>query len=48
MLALSGFELEPLEVIDVAVGDEIAADVALRAAIGVIVDADPDRRAGRR
>ena len=47
VLALPGLELEPLQVVDVAVRDEEAADVALRAAVRVVVDADPDRRAGR-
>ena len=48
VLALAGLELEPLEVVDVGVGDEKAADVALRRAVRVIVDADPDRRPPRR
>ena len=45
MLALSRLELEPLLVIDVRVRDEEAAHDALRRAVRVIVDADPDRRA---
>ena len=48
VLALAGLEFQPLQVVDVAVRDEEAADVALRAAIGVVVDADPQRRRGRR
>ena len=42
VLALAGLELEALEVVDVAVGDEEAADVPCGAAVGVVVDADPD------
>ncbi len=48
VLALAGFELEPLQVVDVGVGDEEATDVTLRRAVRVVVDADPDRRAPRR
>ena len=44
VLALAGLELEPLQVIDVAVGDEEAAHRALRRLVGVVVDVDPDRR----
>ena len=45
VLALAGFELEPLQVIDVAVGGEEAANVALLVAIRVVVDAHPQRLA---
>ena len=48
MLALAGLELEALQVVDVAVGDEEAADAPLRVAVRVVVDADPDRRPARR
>ena len=34
VLALAGLELEPLQVVDVGVGDEEAADVALRVRSG--------------
>ena len=43
MLALARLELQPLDVIDVGVGRKKAANVAARAAIGVVVDADPER-----
>ena len=45
VLALAGLELQALQVVDVAVGDEEPADVTLRAAVGVVVDPDPERRA---
>ena len=47
VLALAGLELEALQVIDVAVGDEEAAHVALLVAIRVVVDAHPERLAAR-
>ena len=43
MLALARFELQPLDVVDIGVSREQAPDVAARAAIGVIIDADPER-----
>ena len=42
MLALARLELEALDVVDVGVGREHAADVAARPAIRVVVDADPE------
>jgi hypothetical protein len=48
MLALARLELQLLQVVDVAVRDQEAADMALRAAVGVVVDADPQRRAAGR
>ena len=48
VLALARLELDVLQVVDVGVGDEEAADVALRRAVRVVVDADPDRRPARR
>ena len=42
MLALASLELHPLDVVDVGVGREHAADVAARAPIRVVVDADPE------
>ena len=48
MLALPCFELQPLQVVDVGIGREEPADEAVRAAVGVIVDADPDRGTARR
>src|SRR6185503_16052292 len=49
VLALTRLELEPLQVVDIAVRREEAADVSLLVAVGVEVDAHPDRRtAGRR
>src|SRR5689334_2671331 len=47
MLALPRLELEPLQVVDIAIRREEAADVALLIAIGVEVDAHPDRRPPR-
>ena len=47
VLALTRLELEPLQVIDVAVRREEAADVSLLVAVRVVVDAHPDRRAAR-
>ena len=44
MLAAAGLELEPLQLIDVGVGDEETANVAVGAAVRIVVDADPDRR----
>ncbi len=48
VLALARLELDALDVVDVGVGDEEAADLALRRAVRVVVDADPDRRPARR
>ena len=42
MLALAGLELEALDVVDVGIGRENAADVAARSTVGVVVDADPE------
>src|SRR5437762_4800007 len=42
MFALAGFELEPLQIIDVTVRREKAAHRPVGTAIGVVVDADPD------
>ncbi len=42
MLALAGLELEALDVVDIGVRGQHAADVAARPAIGVIIDADPE------
>ena len=47
MLALAGLELEPLQIVDVAVRRQKSAHRAVGAAIGVIVDANPDRRLPR-
>jgi hypothetical protein len=47
VLALAGLELEALQVIDVAVGREEAADMTVLVAIGVVVDAHPDRLPAR-
>ncbi len=47
VLALARLELEALQVVDIAVGREKAADVPLLVAIGIVVDADPDRLAAR-
>ena len=47
VLALPGLELQPLQVIDVAVRRQKTADVALLVAIGVVVDAHPERLAAR-
>ena len=43
MLALDGLLLQSLQVVDIGAGDEHAPDVALGAAVGVAIDADPDR-----
>jgi len=48
LLTLPGFELQPLQMIDVAVRDEEPADQSRWAAVRVVVDADPDRGPGRR
>ncbi len=48
MLSLAGLELEPLQVVDVAVGDEETAHAPVGRAVRVVVDADPDRRAACR
>ena len=45
VLALPGFELQPLQRVDVGVGDEKAANRAGGAAIRVVIDANPDGRA---
>src|SRR6185503_6390286 len=42
MLALAGFELHPLDVVDVGIGREHTADIAARTAIRVVVDTDPE------
>ena len=47
VLALARLELQPLQVIDVAVRREEAADVSLLIAVGVVVDAHPERLAAR-
>ncbi len=48
VLALPRLELQPLQVVDVGIRREVAAHEAVCAAVGVVVDADPDRRtAGR-
>ncbi len=46
VLASAGLELQPLQLVDVGVADEKAADFAVGAAVRVIVDVNPDRRAG--
>src|SRR5437773_2252635 len=43
MFALARFELEPLQIIDVAVRREKSAHGTVGTAIRVVVDADPDR-----
>ncbi len=48
VLALARLELQPLQMIDVAVRGEEAADVTLLVAIGVIVDAHPQQLAARK
>src|SRR5215216_4937754 len=47
MFALARLELEPLQIIDVAVRCEKTAHRTVGVAIRVIVDADPDRRLAR-
>ncbi len=47
VLAPARLELQPLQLVDVGVADEEAADIAVRAAVRVIVDVDPDRRPAR-
>ena len=47
VLAPAGLELQALQLVDVGVGDEEAANVAVGAAIGVVVDANPHRRPAR-
>ena len=47
VLALAGFELELAQVIDVGVGHQESAHQAFFGAIGVVIDADPDRRTAR-
>ena len=42
MLALTGLELEALDVIDIGESGQHATDVAPRSAIRVIIDADPE------
>ena len=46
MLAPARLELEPLQLVDVGVADEEAANLAVGAAIRVIVDVNPDGGAG--
>ena len=48
VLAPAGLELQPLQLVDVGISDEEAADVAVRSTIGVVVDANPHRRPARR
>ena len=43
VLAPARLELQPLQLVDVGVADEKAADIAVGAAVRVIVDVDPDR-----
>src|ERR1700738_4936705 len=42
MLALAGLELEALDVVDIGESGQQATHIALRAAIRVIIDADPE------
>ena len=43
MFALAGFELEPLDVVDIGVRRQHAANFSARPAIGVEVDSYPER-----
>ena len=47
MLAAPGLELEPLQLIDVGIADEKAANLAVGASIRVVVDVNPDRGPAR-
>ena len=42
MFALARLHLEALDVVDVGIGRENAADIAARSTVGVVVDADPE------
>ncbi len=47
VLAAARLELQPLQLVDVRIADEKAADFAVGAAVRVIVLVDPDRRPAR-